>query len=334
MFKSSYLVFKNPTNSVRLIYKNLFRHFSLIKSSDSDFTRPHKLISFKHCISVNVMTKSDLALALQWAQTEGWCPGLYELEALYAADPDGYYILRLDGEPIASLACVRHNDNYAFLGLFIVLPQFRNQGYGRILWDVVLGRAAIVNSLGLNAVMQQIHRYKKSGFLEDSLISRWRVDTAKLSREHGSFKEKITLSDTVSHQKVLDYDAAFFVNSRKSFLKKWLEMPESRTLTAINKAGDPVGYASVSRTSEGYKIAPFIANDASVADSLYRGLTHFVGDHKRVFIDMPYANPETKKLAERFKMEKISDTMRMYAGKKTEEDLKRVIGVTSLEIGY
>lgn len=317
-----------------LPYRHLFRQSSLFMSTDPNFIKPNNLISFKQEISVKLMTKSDLATALQWSEKEGWSPGLYELEALYAADPEGYYMLHVDGQPIASLACVRHSHQFAFLGLFIVLPAFRNQGYGKILWDIVLGKAAIYDSLGLNAVMNQVDRYKKSGFSKHSLISRWQINADKIPGSQGIIQDQLVLCDTVSSDKIVNYDATFFTNSRQLFLKRWLEMPESRTLTALNREGDIVGYGTVSRTNEGYKVAPFIANDDKIADSLYKGLCHIVGNEKRVFLDMPQANPATARFAEQFKMEKVFDTMRMYSGKIPEQDTQKIIATTSLEIGH
>lgn len=319
---------------VGLAYKHLFRQSSLAMSTDTTIIKPNNLIAFKQEISVKLMTKADLATALQWAEKEGWSPGLYELEALYAADPTGYYMLHVDGQPIASLACVRHSHQFAFLGLFIVLPAFRNQGYGKVLWDIVLGKAAIFDSLGLNAVINQIDRYKKSGFSEHSMISRWRINTDNIPGSQGLIQDNLILCDTIPNEKILNYDAKFFVNSRKLFLKKWLEMPESRTLAALNKEGEVLGYGSVSQTNEGYKIAPFIANDDRVADSLYKGLSHIVGNQRQVFMDMPEANPATVRLAEQFKMEKIFDTMRMYSGRPPEQDTHKIIATTSLEIGH
>lgn len=334
MFKYSQIAFKKPTLLANLPYRHLFRQSSLRMSTDTRLIKPHNLISFEQEISVKLMTKSDLEIALQWAEKEGWHPGLYELEALYAADPTGYYMLHVDEQPVASLACVRHSPQFAFLGLFIVLPAFRNQGYGKILWDIVLGKAMKHDSLGLNAVMNQINRYKKSGFLEHYLISRWRINLDKIPGNQGITQDNLILCDTVPTDNILSYDAKFFTYSRKNFLTKWLEIPESRTLTALNNDGDILGYGTVSRTSEGYKIAPLIANNQGVADLLYKELCLLVGKEKPAFIDMPEVNPATARLVQQFKMEKIFDTMRMYSGNPPQENGQKTIGTTSLEIGY
>lgn len=59
-----------------------------------------------------------------------------------------------------------------------------------------------------------------------------------------------------------------------------------------------------------------------------------IGHQQPVFIDMPQANPDTQRLVEQFKMEKIFDTMRMYSGTPSITDHAKIIGTTSLEIGH
>ena len=55
---------------------------------------------------VRKMNLSDLELALEWAQAEGWGPGKGDVAAFFAADPDGFWALELDGEMVASLSAV------------------------------------------------------------------------------------------------------------------------------------------------------------------------------------------------------------------------------------
>jgi hypothetical protein len=70
---------------------------------------------------IQVMNRDQLALAGDWAAAEGWNPGLHDAERFLAADPGGFLIGLLDGQPIASIskpclkppACIReHRRNY------------------------------------------------------------------------------------------------------------------------------------------------------------------------------------------------------------------------------
>lgn len=50
---------------------------------------------------IKVMSKQDLATAVDWAAAEGWNPGLHDIESFYAADPNGFLMGFLGDEAIA-----------------------------------------------------------------------------------------------------------------------------------------------------------------------------------------------------------------------------------------
>ena len=43
-----------------------------------------------------------------------------EIHLLHVADPEGFLVGELDGEPIATVSGVRYSDDFAFLGCYIV----------------------------------------------------------------------------------------------------------------------------------------------------------------------------------------------------------------------
>ena len=86
------------------------------------------------------MTLADLETALDWAAAEGWNPGLDDAEAFLAADPGGFLMGRVDGEPVASISAVRHSAGFGFLGLYICRPEHRGRGLGWQMWQAAMAR--------------------------------------------------------------------------------------------------------------------------------------------------------------------------------------------------
>jgi hypothetical protein len=293
----------------------------------------YETVSFKNNIFVRNMVKEDLQLVFQWADREGWNPGKHEIEPFYAADPNGYYMLEVDGKPAASLAAVKYSSSLAFLGLFVVVPELRGQGYGNILWDIVTRKIEVCTSIGLNGVMEQIARYEKSGFRSRFLNTRWQGTSDNIPGEKGIKKEGLFLTDKFSTEALVKYDGSIFSTPRASFLTQWLKMPESHVLVALDTQNNIVGYGVISRTIEGYKIAPLFSNSEIIADQLYRGLCSFTGKETIISIDIAETNPYATALVERFKLEKLFDTMRMYKGEAPKIDQQKIVGLTSLEIG-
>ena len=80
---------------------------------------------------IRTATVADLAaVTVPWMAEAGWNPGLHDAETFHAADPEGFLVGELDGEPIATVSGVRYSDDFAFLGCYIVREAFRGQGYG------------------------------------------------------------------------------------------------------------------------------------------------------------------------------------------------------------
>ena len=65
-------------------------------------------------------------IAINWAADAGWNPGLQDAQCFYHADPQGFYVGLLDGQPISCIFIVHYADVFAFLGFYIVIfPRFQ-----------------------------------------------------------------------------------------------------------------------------------------------------------------------------------------------------------------
>ena len=80
---------------------------------------------------IRTMSAADMAaVTIPWMAAEAWNPGLHDAETFVVADPDGFHVGLLDGEPIATVSGVRYDDQFAFLGCYIVRSDQRGKGYG------------------------------------------------------------------------------------------------------------------------------------------------------------------------------------------------------------
>ncbi|WP_287243435.1 MULTISPECIES: hypothetical protein [unclassified Okeania] len=77
---------------------------------------------------VRPMTLADLKLAISWADNEGWNPGIDDVNNFYVADPQGFLIGELNGEPISCISVVRYSQNFNFIIFFVGLIPHRLHG--------------------------------------------------------------------------------------------------------------------------------------------------------------------------------------------------------------
>lgn len=114
-------------------------------------------------LDITRATLDDWAVIGGWAAEEGWNPGLADARSFFAQDPDGFFIGRVDGEPVSAISVVNYGDDYAFLGFYLVRPDLRGRGYGIATWKAGLAHAG-GRTVGLDGVPAQQDNYRKSGF--------------------------------------------------------------------------------------------------------------------------------------------------------------------------
>src|SRR5438270_5682326 len=112
---------------------------------------------------IRQLTRAELGLALDWAAAEGWNPGLGDADCFLQADEGGFLGSFLAGRLVASISVVAYDPAFAFLGLYIVAPAFRGQGFGFALWKAALARLG-TRVVGLDGVVAQQDNYARSGF--------------------------------------------------------------------------------------------------------------------------------------------------------------------------
>jgi RimJ/RimL family protein N-acetyltransferase len=122
-----------------------------------------------NAIKIRQMQLPDLQLALNWAALEGWNPGINDAESFYAADSSGFFVGELDGEPIGCISIVCYDATFAFIGLYIVKPEHRGQGYGTQIWQNAwqqMTQKLDLNrcSVGLDGVVEREETYRRLGF--------------------------------------------------------------------------------------------------------------------------------------------------------------------------
>ncbi|MGB3765321.1 MAG: GNAT family N-acetyltransferase [Phormidesmis sp.] len=282
------------------------------------------------------MTRSELAMVVEWAAAEGWNPGLYDVECFYAADPSGFLIGVLNNEPVASISVVKYGTTFGFLGFYIVKPAFRGQGYGWQIWQAGLNHLK-GRTIGLDGVLEQQDNYMKSGFRlahrniryegkgkstnDDSLITQTKNSEGKL----------VSLS-SVPLTTVINYESTIFLAERSAFLDCWLNSPHHTVIGWLHRQ-QLLGYGVLRPCQQGYKIGPLFADNPQIAEAIFLALKTRIKPGSPFYLDVPDTNAAAVTLAQKYQLTSVFETARMYRGPAPELPLNRIFGITTFELG-
>ncbi|CCE00992.1 GNAT family N-acetyltransferase [Bradyrhizobium sp. STM 3809] len=286
-------------------------------------TSPHAVDG----LLIRPMRADEIPLALDWAASEGWNPGLSDAACFSVVDPQGFLVAERDGVPVATVSCVNYDDRFAFLGFYIVRPDLRGQGYGLRLWQAAMAHAGS-RVVGLDGVVAQQDNYRKSGFSYAYANVRYGGKVA--TRPAAAQSDVVALGD-VPLADIEASDAAVFPARRRAFLQAWIEAP-GHVGCAVIRGGLLTAWGVIRPCRTGYKIGPLVAHSRADAEVVVSALLSGIGATE-VFVDVPAINPEAVALAESLGLRPVFETARMYTGPIAPLRIERVFGVTTFELG-
>lgn len=275
---------------------------------------------------IRTMQREEVQTAVDWAEQEGWNPGIHDAAAFYAADPGGFFVAELDGEPIGSVSVVNYGETFAFAGLYILKPEYRNRGYGSRLFAAGMAHAGDRNVGGDGVVAMQEKYRTRSGFTLAYRNIRFE-GTGGGSEPDGP----VDLTE-VPFDRLSAYDARHFPAPRSAFLASWIRQEGTVGRAVLADDGDIRGYGVIRRCRNGHKIGPLFADTAETAENIFLALA-LQAPGEPVYLDTPEPNAAAVALARRHGMVPVFETARIYTKAIPDLPLGEVFGVTSFELG-
>ncbi len=259
----------------------------------------------------NVSSAAQLrALFTEFVLPEGWMPALDDHTLYYNTDPTGFYIGELNGKPIALLSVVKYGDNFGFVGLYIVLKEYRGQGYGLKLFKEVLGPFFTSEyNLALDGVQSMVAMYRQWGFVDAFVSTRAQLNVAtaleKLKNFNSPSDVLVQSASAVDFNKLSAYDSEVFGAPHQLFLQGLLDGPNTITMAATNQNGDVVGFVAARKMiilEDRWRLAPLFADNAQIARVLlkviFKEMLMNAADRKITMFELFVSNPDASALAE------------------------------------
>lgn len=257
-----------------------------------------------------------------------WSVGLYDSPGFHAADPDGFFAGMLGDVMASCIFGINYGADFAFLGRYIVLQEYRGRDYGIRIWDEAIAHIGD-RPTGLNAALVMQEKYTRYGFKAAQRGARYGTK----SRIVATPSDDIVPLDTIPFSELLAFDRRFHPADRKQFLTEWLQQPEMHKMAAVDANGTIRAYGVIRRFDFGWKIGPLFSTNPKDADRLFDVLQSSIPENESVFIDFALENPNAAALAASKGMVKEFENMRMYRGRTPDFDASGIYSYTTNEIG-
>ncbi|MEV5594472.1 GNAT family N-acetyltransferase [Streptomyces sp. NPDC052496] len=277
--------------------------------------------------TVRPATLEEWREVARWAADEGWNPGLVDTDCFHATDPDGFFIGLLDGRLVSSVSVVNYSPEYAFLGYYLVHPDFRGRGLGLATWRAAVPHAGD-RTIGLDAVPEQEATYRRSGFRTAYRTTRYRGRPVR----PGTPAVPVVPVTAGHLDELAAYDRQCFPAGRRAFLSRWLTAAGHHAYAQI-RDGRVAGYGVLRPARDGYRLGPLFADTSRGAEALFDALTAHLGPDDTVHVDIPDPHHSARSLALSRGLAPDSHTLRMYTGPAPAVRPERGYAVTSLELG-
>ncbi|MCH9756581.1 MAG: GNAT family N-acetyltransferase [Gammaproteobacteria bacterium] len=274
------------------------------------------------------MNQADMALAIKWAADAGWNPGLHDEHCFYKTDPNGFFIGRLNNQPIAIGSAVIYDAHFAFCGFYIVDPAYRGEGYGLALTKARLAYIGTRNA-GIDGVLEMLNKYERLGYKMAHHNARYEMQSGLLADIRS--EQTILALNKVPFAALAAYDRRHFPAARDVFLKCWIKQVGASGF-AVMKDDVLCGYGVIRPCQKGVKIGPLFADTEAIANSLFVNLVQAVEDGP-VYLDCPLNNPHAMALVKRYDLQQVFETARMYLKHEPALATDAIYGITTFELG-
>lgn len=271
------------------------------------------------------MTFADFEVAIEWAASEGWNPGLDDAAAMYGVDTGGFLMGWVDDQRATAISVVRHSDMFGFLGFYLCHPDFRGQGFGWQTWQA--GMARLGNRVvGLDGVPAQQSNYEKSGYILAHQTERFG------GKIHGQSHAAYNPATPTDLDELIALDRRLNGVDRQAYLTAWFTETEHRKSLVGRSDRQIISFGTIRACREGHKIGPLVAPDGQAAQKMMQALAHAAGA-TTIYIDVPVPNTATGRLMGDLELQSEFSCARMYRGSAAGRDLEQIFGEVSFELG-
>jgi GNAT superfamily N-acetyltransferase len=217
---------------------------------------------------LRTMTRQDIPAGIRLKELAGWNQTAADWNRFLDASPDGCFVADIDGHVCGTATTISFESKFAWIGMVLVDPEYRNCGIGTKLLEKTIEYLdqRKMPTMKLDATPQGKPLYEKLGFVTEYGIERWVLKRPPhVDPRMGA--SKWTRMSTAELESILRKDQEVFGADRGSLLRSLFEESPQFAMGVWN-SGTLQAYAFGRSGSFADHLGPWMANDKAAAQQL------------------------------------------------------------------
>ena len=212
------------------------------------------------------MTAADLPAALRLNTIAGWNQTALDWQRFLRHSPAGCFVIEIEDQVVGTVATIVYENRFAWIGMVLVDPAFRNLGIGTQLLHRAIDHLDQlgISSLKLDATPLGKPLYAKLGFVPEYEIERWILNRPLRSSPLEALRaplDEVQLTDICAlDRRIFGADRGFLLRSLHS---------DARDLAAVVSSREALhGYAFGRKGLFADHLGPCVAFERAAAPHL------------------------------------------------------------------
>ena len=207
------------------------------------------------------MTRLDIPAGMQLKEIANWNQTAADWDLFLSANPQGCFVSEVDGHVVGTVTTIIYEDRFAWIGMVLVDPEFRNRGIGRALLQLAIEHldSRSISCIKLDATPQGRPVYEKLGFVDEYEIERWRLERQAVQTKLGAAVPDL--------EEVLGLDRKVFGADRSALLQALAGLAPEFVQVSVEREG-VVGYSLGRHGSHSDHLGPWVAHDEGGAEQM------------------------------------------------------------------
>src|SRR6266850_2635494 len=167
---------------------------------------------------LRTMTKQDIPAGLRLKELAGWNQTAADWNRFLEASPEGCFVAEVEGRVCGTATTISFEDKFAWIGMVLVDPEYRNRGIGTRLLEKTIEHLdqRKMPTMKLDATPQGKPLYEKLGFVTEYGIERWTLKRPPHADARTADSKRVS---TAQLESILARDRDVFGADRSSLLR-------------------------------------------------------------------------------------------------------------------